>query len=155
MLTNLFTKGLILKRDLINNSCDPQECKIILFIDDDYVNFLYFKELLKNTNSVFIRTISYLQALHELILKKDISFIVLSSALSENVDNFVLKQLKSGYPTIPVITIIDDNTLQSEIEYLQSEGNIYINRYTDQDHFIAVMTDLLEEKRYFNKIQIS
>lgn len=153
-LTEFYPDGVALEKDMKSYRVDQKDCKTILFIEDDYVNYLYFKELLKNSNSIYIRTISLSQAINILTNTGMVSLIILSASLSENKNNSVLRQIKSKYKNIPIITIIDDNIQQSDIEYLRTEGDIYINKYTDQDHFMAVMADLLGKIEYSDKFQI-
>jgi DNA-binding NtrC family response regulator len=154
ILTDLNLDRVSLAKDITNYLIDHQDYRTILYIDDDYVNFLYIKDLLKNTNSVLIQAVSLSHALHTLAVNSRLSLIVLSDSLSENSDNFMQNEIKSRYPYIPIMIVVNDNTLQSDIEYLKSGGYIFINWHTDHDHLIEVITELLREKEYSNKFQI-
>jgi DNA-binding NtrC family response regulator len=154
-LTRLDSKGDILIKEVKVIEFLQQVSRCILFIDDDYVNFLYFNELLKDTRFHFIRAISLLQALHILTVNNNICIIFLSNSISENQDNFIHKQIKSRYPEIEIITIIDNNNLKSEIEILKMQGDLYINMQIDQDQIMALISELTEEIEYSNEFQIS
>jgi len=151
----LDSKGDILIKEVKVIEFLQQVSRCILFIDDDYVNFLYFNELLKDTRFHFIRAISLLQALHILTVNNNICIIFLSNSISENQDNFIHKQIKSRYPEIEIITIIDNNNLKSEIEILKMQGDLYINMQIDQDQIMALISELTEEIEYSNEFQIS
>jgi DNA-binding NtrC family response regulator len=155
MLTKLFPDEKHRMSEIDFKLNDTSENRLILFIDDDYVNYLYFKELFNETNTELIQTTSLAQSLHILTIESKICLILLSSSFIENKDNILSKTIKLMYPYIPIITVIDDTTQQSDIDYLQAKSEIYINRYTDQDYIIEVLSNLFEETKHSNELQIS
>jgi CheY-like chemotaxis protein len=115
----------------------------VLFIDDDYVNFLYFRELLSEAAETVIRAVSLTQVIQKLTVNKNICAIVLSESLPENFNNIALRYLKAKFPNIPVISIMDDHNRNLETELLNAGAELCINRYTDHDHFGEVFFEVL------------
>jgi CheY-like chemotaxis protein len=54
----------------------------IFFIDDDYVNYLFFSEMLSDTGVIFYRAFTLTKTLEVLQEESCISLIVVSSAIS-------------------------------------------------------------------------
>jgi CheY-like chemotaxis protein len=119
--------------------------KCILFIEDDYVNYLYFKELLSEAGWSILRALTLSQALHLFTVNSNIGLVVLSASLPENINNEVLRFLKSKYPFLPIITIINNNLEYSEDRCLLAVSDTCVNHHTDSAHFIEVIKEFLEK----------
>lgn len=124
--------------------------KSVLFIDDDYVNFLYYKEMISDIAPKIIRTISLQQAMQKLVCDADICLIVLSASLPDNHQNFALKYLKAQYPYIPVIILLSSHSRQSESEFLLAGADTCINHHTNHDHFTEILLETVDFSEYSN-----
>lgn len=118
--------------------------KSVLFIDDDYVNFIFFKELLTGITQNICRSVSLSQALTTLKESSDFCMIILSNSLPESFNNFALRTIKTRYPEIPIISLIDSPSRYLEADLLKAGSNLCISRYTDHDHFIEAFIEVLE-----------
>lgn len=131
-----------------NQKFNKLKNKLVLFIDDDYVNYLYFKELLTNTTEYISRATSLVQALQMLADNNNFCLIILSASLPENVNNFAIRYLKAKYSDIPVISLIDCHYRYLEEEILKAGSDICISRHTDKDHFVEVFFEVLQNSEY-------
>lgn len=118
--------------------------KSVLIIDDDYVNYLFFKELLTCFTQNICRSVSLSLALKMLADKSDFCLIILSSSMPENFNNFALRTIKTKYPEIPIISLIDSPYRYSEEDLLRAGSDLCISRNTDQDHFNEAFIEALE-----------
>jgi CheY-like chemotaxis protein len=115
----------------------------VLFIDDDFVNYTYYRELIKETASNIFRAVSLKQALQMLTDNKCISLIIMSASLPENFNNFALRNIKSRFPAIPIITSLNSYSRYMEADLLKAGSNGCISRYIDREHLIEVFKDAL------------
>jgi CheY-like chemotaxis protein len=118
--------------------------KSVFVIDDDYVNFLFFKELLTGITEKIFRSVSLSQALKMLTENGDFCMIILSNSIPENFNNFAIRTIKTRYPEIPIISLIHSPSRYVEADLLRAGSNLCISRYTDQDHFIEAFLEVLE-----------
>jgi len=119
----------------------------VLIIDDDYVNYLYFKELLFNITQNISRATSLHQALH-LLVNNNFCLIFISASLPENFNNFALRYIKARFHAMPVISLIDDHYRYSEEDLLKAGSDICISRHTDPEHFIEAFFEAYESSEY-------
>jgi response regulator RpfG family c-di-GMP phosphodiesterase len=115
-----------------------------LFIDDEYVNYLYFSELLNSTSVEIIQAISLSQAIHWLNSQTEIKIIFISAAFAESFNDSVIRLLKEKYTTIPIIFIEDDLPGRKSKKCHQWERGYFIDRYIDSDHLTETIIDVLE-----------
>lgn len=122
----------------------------LLFIDDDYVNYLYFTELLENSGGEIIRTVSVSQALFKLKLEKNIKIIYISAPFAGSFDYKIIRFLKDKYLSIPIVTIIDNQSREAQQRCLEEGSDCCIDRHIDSDHLIESIMDLLESSLFIN-----
>jgi len=120
----------------------------VLFIDDDYVNYLYFKELLNESVKNIYRAVSLSQAIEKLSSGNNFQIIFLSASLPENFNNFALQYIKKRFPKLPVITLLDSQCRNLESDMLKAGSEMCISRYTDQEHIIDAFYEVLESTEY-------
>lgn len=116
----------------------------ILFVDDEYVNYLYYKELLENKLCNISRAVSLEQALQMLADKNDYSLIIISASIPENFNYSMFRTLKVKYPDIPIISLIDDQSRYADSDFLVKGSNLCIERFTDREEFIEAFYEVLE-----------
>ena len=122
---------------IVNN----HEAGKILFIDEDYVNFLYFSELLSGTHYEVLGASSLDQAFQTMVIEDNISMIVLSDWFLTNENNAFLRLLKNSFPGIPfVLMVYRENQFLDEINGINFD--LYVNRETDGEHLIESIPGL-------------
>ena len=127
--------------------------KSILYIEDDYVNYLYFKDLLLATHINLRRAINLKQALHILTVSSDINLIALSLTLTDNINNVVLEYIRAKYPYLPLILINSTNIDLTNINTLKSRYDTCINLHTDSSHLIEAIQEMLSFRYYPNDLK--
>lgn len=143
---NIFIMGTI---DRENSVC-LQEKTRLLFIDDNYVNFLYFNELLIDSGGEIIRAVSISQALYKLKFEDGITLIFISASFAENNDYTIIRFLKDKFLSIPIISIIDDQPNKVQQKCLEKGSDYIIKRHFDSNYLIEMIRDILESS-LFNK----
>ncbi len=130
-----------------NRSTKIQNCfagKGILYIDNEYMNFLYFTELLKDTGAKISRAISLSQTLHKLKVVRGIKTIVISSSLSDNTFRKILKHIREKYPSMPLITILNDDNGFVSNKYLEAGSDACISKHTDSSRLIEALKEHMD-----------
>lgn len=119
----------------------------VLFVDDDFVNFTYFRDLINEIIYNIFRAVSLKQALQMLADSQDFTLIILSASLPENFNNFAIRSIKTRYPSIPVIATVNNYNRYLESDLLKAGSNICISRYIDRDHLVEVFKETIEFSR--------
>jgi DNA-binding NarL/FixJ family response regulator len=125
----------------------PEKTRL-LFIDDDYVNFLYFNELLDNSGGEIVRAVSISQAIYKLKFKKGINIIFISAGFAKSFNYTIIRFLKDKFLSIPLITIIDDQSSEAEKKCIEEGSDCYIYRHIDSHHLIESIRDILESSLF-------
>ncbi len=116
----------------------------ILFIDDDYVNYLFFSEMLSDTGVIFYRAFTLTKTLEVLQEESCISLIVVSSAISRKTGYNIVRSIKKNYPSIPVITILDEKNPFIESANQEAGSDLFISRYVDKHNLIEAIEELMK-----------
>jgi CheY-like chemotaxis protein len=117
----------------------------VLFIEDEYVNLLFFSELLSDIGVSFYSAYSLSKALEHLEKFNNISLVVVSSSLAKRTNYELITQLKRNYPNLPIITIIMNDGFRIESACFESGSDLYLSRYTDKNNLIEAIIELLRE----------
>lgn len=120
----------------------------LLFIDDDYVNFLYFRELLEGTGAEIIRAISVSQAIYKLKYAEEIKMVFISAVFAESFNYAIIRFLKDKFSFIPVVTIVDDLSVEAQAKCIEEGSDYYIDRHIDSDHLVESIIDNLTLSHY-------
>jgi CheY-like chemotaxis protein len=121
----------------------------ILFIEDEYVNLLYFSELLAETGVTFYTAYSFTKALDHLQKFNNISLVVVSSSVAKRSNYDLIRMLKQYFPDLPIITIIMNDGFRIESACLESGSDLYLSRYTDKNNLMEAIVELLSENNMF------
>jgi CheY-like chemotaxis protein len=113
----------------------------ILFIDDDYVNFLYFNELLGGSGSEVMRAVSVSQAIYKLKYENAIRVVFMSAEFAERFNYSILRFFKDRFPDLPIITIIDDQSSKAQKRCIEEGSDCYIHRHIDNNHLVELIMD--------------
>jgi CheY-like chemotaxis protein len=133
-----------------NDELTSLKGETILFLEDDHVNYLYFRDLLLDTGATITRAINFSQALHTLTISSNISLVLLSASFAENIDNVVLKHIRTKYSFLPLIVILNKNINRIDRSIMRSKCDTSIDFYTDSSHFIEVIKEILSPSNFPN-----
>jgi CheY-like chemotaxis protein len=116
----------------------------ILFVEDEYVNFLFFSELLSDIGIKFYSAYTLSQILENLAMKDDISLVVVSSSLITHTKFEIIRSIKMKYPDLPIITIVSNNNLTAERACVEAGSDLYLSRFIDKSNLIEAIVELLK-----------
>jgi CheY-like chemotaxis protein len=115
----------------------------ILYIDDDYVNYLYYNELLSESGIILHRVCSSDQAIHYMHSFKKFSLVMVSSAIAMNSCLEIIRNIKNTFPNMLVITILENNDPEKEQACIDAGSDISLTRFIDQINLIEVLSELI------------
>ena len=122
---------------------DNTRFKEIVLLDDEYVNYLYFNEMLTGTSFRIIRAITLEQALVKITQSNDVKAIVVSCSTIGNNGADAIRVIKHLFTDLPVIAIIDSDIFQNHSNCHFAGADTYLNRHTNREHLVEIMEDLL------------
>ena len=125
----------------------PKETRL-LFIDDNYVNYLYFSDLIANSGGEIIKVVSISHALYKLKFEIGIKIILISALFAESFNYPIIRFLKDKFVSIPIITIIDDQSNDAQQRCPEEGSNCYLQRNIDSDHIIESIRDILKSSPF-------
>ncbi len=79
--------------------------KKILIVEDDYVNYLFFNEILSCANACLIRAVSFQEAFDMLTSGTHFDLMIVNTGLSGNENCRSLKRFKMLWPQLYIIAI--------------------------------------------------
>ncbi len=115
-----------------------------LFVDDDYVNFLFFSELLSDTGIIFYRAYTITKTLQVLQKEKDISLVAVSASITRQTPYDIIHLIKSEFPSMPVITIIGEKNPVIEHACQEAGSDLFLSRYVDKHNLIEALAEIVK-----------
>lgn len=120
------------------------EGRSILYIDDEYVNYLYFSELLSETGATILRAYSLHQAIIRIRSEHQLCLVMISASANKRMSNQIVSRIRQIAPNIPMIGIIGNDDNEESESFLKIGCDLYLNRYIDNIHLIEIVNELLE-----------
>jgi len=120
----------------LNNKC-------ILYIDDDYVNYLYFSELLSGTGAVLERVYNPDQALLKLLSHRKVCLVMVMSDFIQRTRSTLVEKIKEIAPGIPVIGIMESENKELNQGSDKLTCDVFLSRQIDDTHLIETVSELL------------
>ncbi len=140
-VSNLFLDKVLNDLDILQQGLQGRS---ILCVDDEYVNFLYFSELLSGTGATILRAFTCNQALTCITLECKLCLVIISESFVNRMNYQIVSQIKNIAPGIPVIGIIGTDNEKNTSRFLQIGCDLYLSRYIDNVHLIEMINELLE-----------
>jgi CheY-like chemotaxis protein len=119
------------------------EGKVILYVDDEYVNYLYFAELLSETGATIIRAYSTQQVVIRLSTEPDVCLVMIEASAIKRMSRQIITQIRQIIPDIPIIGIIGQDYIEGVRAFLKTGCDLYLNRHIDDIHLIEIINELL------------
>lgn len=117
--------------------------KKILYIDDEYVNFLYFSELLTDSGVEIFRAFSFSQVEFWLTTKTEFSFVIISNNFLEQFGYDLVSLLKEHNSNLHVVVAIDELRINDIQSCVEAGCDLYLSRYIDSFNLIEALADLI------------
>jgi DNA-binding response OmpR family regulator len=128
--------------------------KTLLIIEDDYVGFLYLKDLLSTTRIRIKRAISIKQALDILVSGLKIDLIIINVRIfGENILKGIL-QIKSYNQLVPIIAITDQYSEDTQNSCIEAGCDTYIYSHIDSAELLTTIDELLEKSSIISSLTI-
>ena len=139
-VSNLFLDKIL---NSIAMSQHDLEGKSILYIDDEYVNFLFFSEMLSGTGAKILRAFNSNQAISYIIGEHQLCLAIVAGSFVRRINSHIVFQIKNIEPDLPVVGIVGTDNKESTNNFLQSGCDLYISSYIDNIHLIEMINELL------------
>jgi CheY-like chemotaxis protein len=115
----------------------------ILYVDDEYVNYMYFSELLSDTGINFHHVFSTKQTLKYISSERKISIVIISSTIAQKTSFKIIRHIKQEFPSLPVITIIENRDLKLEQACIDAGSDFYFSQRIDKYFLIETLSEFL------------
>ncbi len=118
--------------------------KKVLIIEDDYVNYLYVRDILSQTKIIIKRAISLNQLYSQYRSFEKIDLIIINLNIEDNQDCDGVRMIKQLHPQIPVIGITGyDSIYEERYRYLEAGCDTFISKHLDSDQLLSTINELI------------
>jgi len=119
--------------------------KTLLIIEDDYVSYLYLKDVLSDTRIKIKRAVSLKQARQILESGNKIDLLIVNVNIpGENIYKSML-EIKSSNQMIPVIAITNQYSLDIQTACIEAGCDAYIYSHIDSSQLLLTIDELLDK----------
>lgn len=126
--------------------------KTLMVIEDDYVSFLFLKDLLSKTRIKIKRAISFKQSLDFLAAKNKIDLIIVNvNILGENIYKSIL-EIKSHNQLIPIIAKTDQYSVETQSSCIEAGCDTYIYCHIDVNQLLITIDELLDKSSIISSL---
>lgn len=144
------------EQDLIINPGDNMKFtwtnKKLLIIEDDYVSFLYLKDVLSETKIRIKRAVSLKKAQNFLASKNKIDLIIANvNLLGPNIYKSIL-EIKSYNQLIPIIAITSQYSIDTQTECIEAGCDTYIYSNIDSSQLLFSIDEILDRSMIINSL---
>ncbi len=129
--------------------------KTILVIEDDYVSYLFLKDLLSATRIKIKRAISIKQSLDILASKARINLIIVDvSLLGANIYKSIL-EIKSQNQLVPIIAITKQYSSEMQSSCIDAGCDTYIYSHIDSTQLLITIEELLDRSSIMDSLTLN
>jgi len=126
--------------------------KTLLIIEDDYVSYLYLKDVLSETKIKIKRAVSVKQAQKFLASKIKIDLIIINvNILGENIYKSIL-EIKRYNQLIPIIAITNQYSIDTQTGCIEAGCDTYIYSHIDSSQLLFSIDELLDKSVIINSL---
>ncbi|UCH13307.1 MAG: response regulator [Bacteroidales bacterium] len=157
MITKMFTRLYYPENNLAINSTVNMKFnwqnKTLMVIEDDYVSFLFLKDVLSKTRIKIKRAISLKQSLDFLAANNNkIDLIIVNaSILGENVYKSIL-EIKRLNQLIPIIAKTDQYSVEIQSSCIEAGCDTYIYSHIDVSQLLITIDELLDKSSIISSL---
>ena len=117
--------------------------KKILYIDEEYVNYLYFSELLADSGADIYRAYSWSQAKYWLDSERDFCMVLISSGFLSQNGFSVITDIKKRNSGLQVVVIMEESNPEILGKCVKAGCDLHLSRQIDAIHLVEAVNDLL------------
>jgi len=131
------------------------QTKTLLVIEDDYVSYLFLKDLLSTTRIKIKRAISIKQSLDILASKARINLIIINvNLLGANIYKSIL-EIKSYNQLVPIIAITDQYSIETQSSCIDAGCDTYIYSHIDSTQLLITIEELLDKSSIMDSLTLN
>ena len=139
----------------INSTADMRfnwHNKTLMVIEDDYVSFLFLKDVLSKTRIKIKRAISLKQSLDFLAAKNKIDLIIVNAnILGENIYKSIL-EIKRHNQLIPIIAKTAQYSVETQSSCIEAGCDTYIYSHIDVSQLLITIDELLDKSSIISSL---
>jgi two-component system cell cycle response regulator DivK len=130
------------KNNTIHGAVFNWRDKKILIVEDDYVNYLFFHEMLSCSFACLIRAVSVQEAFDMLTSGTTFDLLIINSCIPGNENCHAMKKIKLHWPMLPVIALSSCDA-KEKLERCNPAGcDTIINRNIDSTDMRLLVNEL-------------
>jgi DNA-binding NarL/FixJ family response regulator len=142
----MITKSFQTRDDTLESYSFNWSNRQILIIEDDYVNFLYLRDVLTPSHAEIKRIFSLNEVLEQFISEYNFDLIILNTTISGNEDCRAISRVKAINPNIPVLAFADHECKIRSQKCMHTGCDIFISLRMDDDELLLTIDELLKPK---------
>jgi CheY-like chemotaxis protein len=119
--------------------------KKILIVEDDYVNYLFFHEMLSGSYACLIRAVSVQEAFDILSSGTRFNLMIINSCIPGNEDCHAMKKVKHHWPDLPVIALSSCDSNEKKGRCQPAGCDIIINRNIDTSDMCLLVNEMFDQ----------
>jgi CheY-like chemotaxis protein len=117
--------------------------KRILIVEDDYVNYLYFHEILSGANACLLRAVSLQEAFDMITSAIRFDLLIINTSIPGNENCRSIKRIKMLWPDLRVIAIAGCECNVRNIDCSHAGCDTLVNQHIDSNEMMSVVDELL------------
>lgn len=121
--------------------------KRILIVEDDYVNYLYFHEILSGVNACLIRAVSLQEAFDMITSAIRFDLLIINTSIPGNENCRSIKRMKMLWPDLRIIAIASRDCNGRNKNCYQAGCDTLVNQHIDYSEMMSVVDELLASTR--------
>ena len=116
--------------------------KRILIVEDDYVNYLYFHEILSGANACLIRAVSLQEAFDMITSAIRFDLLIINTSIPGNENCRSIKRMKMLWPDLRVIAIAGCDCNGRNKNCYQAGCDTLVHQHIDCIEMMSAVDDL-------------
>jgi len=116
--------------------------KRILIVEDDYVNYLYFHEILSQAGACLIRAVSVQEAIEMISGTAPFDLMIINTGIPGNENCKALHRIRSNWPALLVLAIAGCNCREDQKKCMTNACDTFMTFNVDCNELILAINDL-------------
>ena len=142
---NNATRTLMHMRPEISEPVSDWKGKKILIVEDDYVNYLYFHEILSRSKANLIRAVSLQEAFDMIASSTIFSLMIINTGMPGNENCRSIKRIKQLWPEIRIIAVAGSGCNERDHKCYPSGCDTLISHNVDGFEIMTAVNELMDQ----------
>lgn len=119
--------------------------KKILLVEDDYVNYLYFNEMLSGAQVCLIRAISLQEAFDIIVTTSGFDLLIINTNIPGNENCRSIKRMKHLWPELQIIAVAGCECKGRNKQCLPSACDMMLSYSMDEHDMRAAVNEMFDK----------